>query len=830
MASEKELENRINQLEDEISILKNRLARAERKTSTSAMGELSEDIANPFNAIGAGIEKLNADFSKLGRNFSNTIINIREAATDAASKFGTGLKNYENISQEIAKILPDLTRLGYSASEIGKIQEEFTDEIKTNVILSSEALKNIGVLDRLGADGAVIAANFKTSAQSVSGMLRELEVAGKIAGDYGVNTSKIFSDIEKTMETTNQYRFENGVEGISRMAAQTAIMGISFEKVVGFADRVMDPQGAIETVAAMQRLGVTVSGLQDPFKLMYMAQSDMEGLTQEIGKSVSNLATFNKETGKLEIPPSARMQMKELEGVLGLSSEEMNRLVSAQAKFNEMSTDFQGLGVSEEDQMMIANLAEFSKERGQFEVKVGGETKAVSELKPEDLEALKQRPKTLEDAAMQQLDFISTINNNVNAIREGLIGTATATKAQFDTERLARASFEVAGGEITKIFRETNINKEINDFTKAFSGSLDDLLSAFSSGDAQKIGSIFKNLGKIGEIGFDETVSNFKTSFYDSLEVVPDKIKEALNEDNLYTPLVEKVMEAFSGVADKITNIFDSELPEQSKLSKTNLEPKIPSQTGINQAVENKANLEKKLEIEPPTNSDIIFNQKDFIIKSLPEDTIKVVGGTNIPQNGIDLTNILNNKETPPTVNQPQLPETLKIKEVETPKLQILQQDELLKKQPQFPEELKIKEINDLSKASEANIKDLIIKPTLENIIKVITNTPSSSETEITNILNNQTNNTQALTSIQPILNKNLETLETPKNINSTKIDEKELRVKFDPFIVKLEGDGKSIEMALQDNVVRDKIIDIVGKAMTSDYNTMGRPILGIRS
>jgi hypothetical protein len=36
--------------------------------------------------------------------------------------------------------------------------------------------------------------------------------------------------------------------------------------------------------------------------------------------------------------------------------------------------------------------------------------------------------------------------------------------------------------------------------------------------------------------------------------------------------------------------------------------------------------------------------------------------------------------------------------------------------------------------------------------------------------------------------------------------------------------------MALQDNVVRDKIIDMVGKAMTSDYNTMGRPIVGNRA
>ena len=731
MASQDDLLKRIDELEEEVEVLKTRLQRSERKASIGRIGDIDQDTSNPFEAIFGGFRKIEDGFNNLGKITSGVFVDIRNAATDAAEKFGTGLKNYESISQEIARVLPDLTRLGFEASEIGEMQEDFTGKIKTNVVLSSDALKNIGILERLGADGAAIAANFRDSAQSVSGMIDELEVAGQVAGDYGVNASKIFADIEKTMQTTDQYRFENGVEGISRMAAQTAIMGIEFKSVVNFADKVMNPQGAIEAVAAFQRLGVTVSGLQDPFKLMYMAQSDMEGLTEEIGKSVSNLGTFNRETGKLEIPPSARMQMKEIGDTLGLSAEEMNKMVSQQAKFNAMAGDFEGLGVSEEDRMMISNLAEFNKETQQFEVKVGGETKAVTSLSDEDIKILQQRPESLEDAAFQQLDYITAIDKNVEAMLKTPGAAVAATKAQLDTERLARGLFESGGEVITNAFKDAKIREEVDRFTKEFGGSLDDVVSALKSGNMEEIKKVFGNLSSIGEIGFEDTFNRFQSSFSEELSKIPENLSEVLGDKNIYMGLSGIIKEVVNEFGVKIKETFNTSLNETTQ-SPTPNQP--TPQAGITQAAENQVQSvgvtgsQVTPSIEVPT--------EDFVIRTLPEDTIKVVGGTNLPPGGAD----------------------------------------------------------------------------------------------ITNILNNQTNNTQALTSIQPVLNRDLANLETPRTAETNRIEEKELRVKFDPFIVKLEGDGKSIEMALQDNVVRDKIIDMVGKAMTSDYNTMGRPILGNRA
>jgi hypothetical protein len=819
MAREDELQKEIDELKDEIAVLKSRLERSERKASISSIGDLSQEISNPFDAMVAGTKKVSDGFQQLGAIGSSIFVDIRKAATDAAAQFGTGLKNYESISQEIAKVLPDLTRLGFDASEIGDMQEEFTSAIKTNVVLSSDALKNIGILDKLGADGAAIAVNFRNSAQSVSGMIDELEVAGQIAGDYGVNASKIFKDIETTMQTTNQYRFENGVEGISRMAAQTAIMGINFQSVVGFADKVMDPQGAIETVAALQRLGVAASGLQDPFKLMYMAQSDMEGLTEEIGKSVSNLATFNKETGKLEIPPSARMAMKEIGSTLNLSAEEMNKMVSQQAKFNAMAGDFEGLGVSEEDRMMISNLAEFNKETGQFEVKVGGETKAVTELNSDDLEALKERPKTLEDAAMQQLDYVSAINNNVASILNSLPAAAAATKVQFDSERLARGTFEAAGDVITKSFKDAKIREEVDSFTKELGGSLDDIISALSSGDAEKIRGIFDNLSKVSNVGFEETFDRFKTTFGDSLSKVPQNLSDILGDENIYMGLGETIKGIINNFGDQIKETFNQSTPTTSP---TGVEtPKVTQPSTQENTIldytltDNFSPINPENEVQPAQrliDRELGLSQQEY--KSLVTPTENEVQPA---QRLIDRELGLSQQEykslVTPTENE--VPPAQRLMDRE---LSLSQQDYASLATLEIPKNEvppTQREINRELSLSQQDYKSLVTPPAV---------------TDVTNILNNQTNNTQALTSIQPIAPREIATQQAQANATPVANEEKEIRVKFDPFIVKLEGDGKSIEMALQDNVVRDKIIDMVGKAMTSDYNTMGRPILGNRA
>ena len=68
--------------------------------------------------------------------------------------------------------------------------------------------------------------------------------------------------------------------------------------VSGLAEKFLDPEGAIDFAAKMQVIGGAAGDLTDPFKLMYMATNDLEGLMDAIVDTAAASATFNEETGE----------------------------------------------------------------------------------------------------------------------------------------------------------------------------------------------------------------------------------------------------------------------------------------------------------------------------------------------------------------------------------------------------------------------------------------------------------------------------------------------------------------------------------------------------
>ena len=72
----------------------------------------------------------------------------------------------------------------------------------------------------------------------------------------------------------NRFNFQDGVMGLTKMAAQASMLRFDMSKTADFADKVMNPQGAIEMASAFQRLGVMAGDLVDPFVLMDKSIND----------------------------------------------------------------------------------------------------------------------------------------------------------------------------------------------------------------------------------------------------------------------------------------------------------------------------------------------------------------------------------------------------------------------------------------------------------------------------------------------------------------------------------------------------------------------------
>ena len=107
-------------------------------------------------------------------------------------------------------------------------------------------------------------------------------------------------------------------------------IGLDMGKVVGLAEKVMSPEGAIELAANLQVLGGAAGDLADPFKLMYMATNDLEGLQDTLIGAGRDLAIFNEETGRIEIPPTSIRQIGALASELDMTREEFVRMMEQQ--------------------------------------------------------------------------------------------------------------------------------------------------------------------------------------------------------------------------------------------------------------------------------------------------------------------------------------------------------------------------------------------------------------------------------------------------------------------------------------------------------------------
>ena len=73
------------------------------------------------------------------------------------------------------------------------------------------------------------------------------------------------------------------------------------EGIAGLAEKVMRPEGAVETAALLTTMGGEFAKLGDPFQLMFKARNDFASFSKDIGKATSEFVEYNKQTGAFEI-------------------------------------------------------------------------------------------------------------------------------------------------------------------------------------------------------------------------------------------------------------------------------------------------------------------------------------------------------------------------------------------------------------------------------------------------------------------------------------------------------------------------------------------------
>ena len=484
-----------------------------------------------------------SDSSKgLGKALDDGPSNLKQAqdalqtfSTDILKTFTQGRERIFELQRSLVDALPNIRRLGGGLDDVSKIISGVAEASRRNVVASTEQIEKLYTLEKLvGKTGGELAESFLNVGIGIESIPKALGESIQYVQSIGRNAKTVFADVSKNMDQMNRFQFEDGVLGLTKMAAQASMMRFDVGQTLKFADDVLDPDRAIEVAGAFQRLGVAAGTLVDPFALMNASINDPSGLQDSLIEVSKQFTYFDDETKSFKINRQGVLTLREMEKAAGLAQGSMSKMALAASELDERlsqispSIKFE----NEADKQYLANIGSMTK-GGQYEVKFRDEKgieqmRKLSEITQDEFDLLisqqKDSSKPIEETAREQLTLSQTMNNNIAAIKSLMMGvTLTSDVAMDVTEGLKQVADATARG----AERTTNI-EELRKTANDASGDLrEDIIEAIKGGKTSEA-EIFAILAEgavniFGEVGKESMTQIGKASRQISQELEDEK-------------------------------------------------------------------------------------------------------------------------------------------------------------------------------------------------------------------------------------------------------------------------------------------------------------------
>ena len=404
--------------------------------SSIATGGGSVDLkSNPLNVF-ADINTANANeflatFSKIGANYQTLI----KASQSLANSMGVGQARAQELKLTVADTTPDLIKLGLTTKESFDAVKEAPVALGTNTTIASETIVELGATTKFtGLEVKELASTFKNAGFELGNVAETMADVANYAKSVGVNVLAVTELVSKNLQQLNLFNFENGVDGLAQMASKATMLGYDMEKVLSKADELLSPEKAIDFSASLQRLGVTSTELLDPLSAMDLAMNNPERLATEMEKVAKQFVQLKEDGSGFEIMPGAKLQLREVAQQMGMTAEELSQMAirSSDLDMKMQQIRFPSFAASEEDKMLIANMAQMKDGRAVVQIEQGDEIEevAVEDLTAEQLKELQKEQanqnKTAEELAVDQLNVLQKIAANTQGgIAAAKLGVAT---------------------------------------------------------------------------------------------------------------------------------------------------------------------------------------------------------------------------------------------------------------------------------------------------------------------------------------------------------------------------------------------------------------------
>jgi hypothetical protein len=542
----------------------------------------------------------------IGSNFNpeaiaKIVLTLDEAASQMLKQFGQGQEMSDILRMSMAESVTSVRKLGGDVADVLKIQQEASKELGRNVVLTEETTKDLyATMKVTGQETSKIVGGMADVGISAGKATNEMLKVVNIARESGVNAQAVSGKVLDNMNALNKYNFAGGVEGLAKMAAQATALRIDMSQTLGFAEKVFNPEGAIEVAAAMQRLGVSQSSLLDPLKLMDLSQNDPAELQNQIAQMSKQFVQLGKD-GHFEIMPGAKRQLREISQAMGISYDQLTKMALGGADLDKKMKEISFPDVTEDQKKMIANMAEMG-EGGTYEIKTAaGETKDVDKLTPEEVKALEKmanaKPESMEDLAKQQLSATKDVAAAINSLGDrtglGLAASKTVGQGLKAGKAVAGAIKEIPGENLSA----KNIGKGIDKTAETLSSAIHQY--AETGQITADLGGILTNFG-----GF---VKNEMTTAFSNVEKQANEISEAF-------PILKDIAKSVQRATGTLP-------PENSNIpTGTN----STNNTVGNQSVNNKSTVDVNLNVNVTTPNGVDAASLQRVLKE-PEVQQQIV-------------------------------------------------------------------------------------------------------------------------------------------------------------------------------------------------------------
>lgn len=434
---------KVKELEKDIAFYQKQKAKATAEEAASLDDEIDklkaqkqlyeanlQAVSKTKMLVNETVKALNKLPSAIGNAYSKIkgygIFDMDKAVKNSALSMGLLKKRSDAFYKSIGTASNQITAMGGSIEEVTKMQAEYSEEIGRSVLLGGKNLANITALAKgtgLGAEGAAkMAAEFEAQGMSVERVAKFVEQTMNDSSKMGLNASKVIKNMQSNIKMLNRYNFKGGVKGFEKMAKTVTKLGIDMNSVAGMADKLMNIEGAVEMSAKLQVLGGKWSQLADPFKLMYMARNDMEGLTKAVADAASENARFDKE-GNVQLAAVEMARLREVSEATGVELETLVKAGKNMAKFKKIKTQISVSGLKDEEREFLENTAQFN-EKGQAYIEINGEPKLLSQLGSSAQTVIRQQMEekaTLAERAKMAMTFDDQIKSLIEQFKTFLL-------------------------------------------------------------------------------------------------------------------------------------------------------------------------------------------------------------------------------------------------------------------------------------------------------------------------------------------------------------------------------------------------------------------------